>query len=688
MNTTFHTKPARPSVNPSASYRISGLTAHLLLLPALAGFLRPAASAQTLSAYQSVIQSQSPMSWFKFDNGQVDQALGTNATTGGTYGTFTNAIATNTATLTTYGASGTIANWTGGSAADVFHTPGKAVFFAGSADVLDVLPGSSATIINGGGTASDTSTNEGTICCLFRTLNAPVSGRRPIIWSGGDTGNSNALAMWIESQTAGSGTAADGTNDLKVRFGADTRTMLNATNILPSTWYYFALTYTEATTAPVDSTGTNLIKARWYLGRAGGSLDTGTIATVSNAVAGDGSHLVLGNVLPQYNVGFRGAGNGRVDEFVTWNRQLTSTEISNQFAALPQLPPPGANYQQVVASQAPKYYFKLDNSLVESVGGVLQLSPNGSGGTFTSDVLGDIDRAYSFSATNDALYITNDLINGGGPGVNTASTGVGTISFQFRMLSDTNYGGQRFIFSAPGEEDYGTNDNMLALYLENNSETNSSGTNISYPGSLKLRVGNLTKGSTGSSDPLNNIPVEYVTNLVPNAWYYFAMTYDEKRDTPEVFLYFGRAGGTLNTNLANPANAAVVGNNGWLCLGNKMELFTITNNAFRNPGQGGIDEFAIWHDELSPAELQAQFAAIAPAVSPSLTIVQAGGDVILSWPTSTPSSFVLESTNVLDATTIGAASWPSAGAPSVAGANYVITNPVSSDNRFYRLHKP
>jgi hypothetical protein len=77
-----------------------------------------------------------------------------------------------------------------------------------------------------------------------------------------------------------------------------------------------------------------------------------------------------------------------------------------------------------------------------------------------------------------------------------------------------------------------------------------------------------------------------------------------------------------------------------------------------------------------------------PAVSPTLNILQAGSDVILSWPSSTPSSFVLEGTNVLDATTIGAASWPSAGTPSVVGTNYVVTNTASSSSRFYRLHNP
>jgi hypothetical protein len=247
------------------------------------------------------------------------------------------------------------------------------------------------------------------------------------------------------------------------------------------------------------------------------------------------------------------------------------------------------------------------------------------------------------------------------------------------MLSDTNFGGQRFIFSAPGIESTSTDDNQLALFFENDNPTNT------YPNSLKLRVGNGTKGSTNSSSADNNVPVAYSTNLVPNAWYYFAMTYDEGRNTPEVYLYFGKVGGTLTRDTMNPANNSVVGNNGPLVLGNKIEFNTITNAAFRGPGNGAIDEFAIWHDELSPSEIAAQFAAAAPLVYPTLSIVQDGANVILSWPTTTPTSFVLESTNLLG----GNLPWPAvSGSPAVVGNNYVVTNSVSNDKQFFRLHKP
>jgi hypothetical protein len=176
--------------------------------------------------------------------------------------------------------------------------------------------------------------------------------------------------------------------------------------------------------------------------------------------------------------------------------------------------------------------------------------------------------------------------------------------------------------------------------------------------------------------------------MVPNAWYYFAMTYDESRNTPEVYIYFGKVGGTLTRDSMNPANASVVGNNGPLVLGNKIEFGVITNNAFRGPGNGAIDEFTIWHDELAPSEIAAQFAAAAPLIRPTLSIVSSGTNIVISWPAETASSFVLETTNVLDSTTISAPSWPSAGSPSLVGPNYVVTNSLSAGSSFYRLHKP
>jgi hypothetical protein len=612
---------------------------------------------RTLASYRSTVLSQGPMSYFTFDTGYYN-----------TY-QITNAIATNSAYLTVYGSGGLSANFTGGFAPDAWKNPDKSMFFAGSADAVEVYPNTSAGVLNGGGTATTTSMNEGTISFLFRSLDSTnQSGRRTVFSGGGDLATYNGLMLFFE----GPNIANADPLSLRVRLGNATQTMLLPHEIQPNAWYYFALSYTEKTNV-LDSTGTNAVKGIWYLGKPDGTLISGTLVPYMESVAGDGQKFILGNTTT-YSQGFRSPGSGRVDEAATWNRRLSSTEISNQFACLPAAAPAGASYQEVIAAQSPMYYFKLDNSPVDAVGGVISLSTAGTGGAYTTDYFGVPNRAYSFSETDDALYSTMDLIAGGGTAGNTAASGRGTVSLLFRMLSDTNYGGQRFIFSAPGEEDYGTNDNMFALFLENANSTNAN------PGSLKLRIGNLTKGNSGSSFAENNVPVAYHTNLIPNAWYYFALTYNESVNSYECNLYFGRAGGTLSKVGVDPANVSVVGNNGWFVLGNKIESFGIVNSAFRNPGEGAIDEFAIWHDELSEAEVQAQFAAL--IMPPNLSITVEGANAVISWPASAGPEFALKVTSNLLSP-----SWSLAGTPTVVGGNYYVTNSVGSGNQFYRLEK-
>lgn len=588
--------------------------------------------AQTLANYQAEVTSQGPAHYFKLD-GSLASAMN------------------EAVVLESFGG--------GGYAGDVFRNPTNSYFFV---DQTSFLRNLSDSLINGGGTSNTSSTATGSITFLFRTLSDVNTGQRFLFSAGNNAANGNAFALFLENTNVANGDP----NSLKLRFGNNTTTIRSAADLAPNTWYYFALTYNES------SLSSN--KATWYVGRSGGVLSSGVTTNSPEAVAGEGAGLAIGNKL-ELDAGFRNPGSGRIDEFAIWNRQLSPTEISNQFTKLPQPAPPGATYQQVVDSQIPKYYFKLDGSLLESVGGGLALSINGPSGAFASDLFGNPDGAYSFTVTNDALFITDDLINGGGPGTDDTAKGTGTISFLFRMLSDTNNEGQRFLFSAPASTTAG---NQLALFLESANPT--TGGN---PNSLKLRVGNTTKGNIGSTDP---VPVAQPENLVPNAWYYFAMTYDESRNTPEVFVYFGQVGQTLANTSFNPANNSVVGDNGTLWIGNRDTL----TSGFRNPGVGAIDEFAIWHDELTAAEIAAQFNATTPVIAgpaPTLSIVLSEGNVVLLWPSNTAAGYVLEATNVLDSTTIGVTSWPSAGVATVVGTNYVVTNTVSAGNNFYRLHK-
>ena len=579
------------------------------------------ASAQTLSNYQSIVTSQNPTSYFKF-SGTLEDSV------------------TPAQVLTAFA---------GFFSADLAHRASNSYAFVAQADGLHLM----ADIISGGDpTGTNAAANGvGSISLLFRALDAPPTGQRFLFSQGaGTTSNGNAVELFFENTTTTNG----GTGDLKLRVGNVTTSILTSNAVSYREWYHFAMTYDETRDAG---------EVLWYLAEAGTTGTTGVLNIANDAVVGDNGTLALGNQV-DLSSGYRNPGIGRIDEFATWSRELTAAEIMAQVAALPNLFPTNASYQQLVSAQIPTYYFKLNNTLVDAVGTNLTLTAEGPSGAFTNDILGNPNSAYTFDATNDALVTTNDVINGGGPGANFAATAVGSITLLFKMLSDTNNTGQRFIFSQ-GLGSSGTR-NQMSLFIENTNVANGD------PNSLKLRMGN---GPTTTIVP--------AANLIPNAWYYFAMTYDEARDSQsggEINYYIGPAGGSLTNGAVNIGNDAVIGDNGTFYIGNNNTL----RNAFRNPGNGVIDEFAIWHDELSSKAILAQFAAAsstAPEPAPSLRIRLESPNVIISWPATTSPAYVLQSTASLTSP-----AWTTNGTPVMVGSEFVVTNAVSGA-QFYRLQK-
>jgi hypothetical protein len=161
------------------------------------------------------------------------------------------------------------------------------------------------------------------------------------------------------------------------------------------------------------------------------------------------------------------------------------------------------------------------------------------------------------------------------------------------------------------------------------------------------------------------------------------MTYDNSRNNDEVHWFIGKVGGTLNAGTNNISNTAIVGDStSPLFIGNRMG----TNNAFRNPGSGTIDEYAIWTRELTTNEITAQFAAAASGSvsvpAPYLTISPSGGSVIIAWTTNS-AGYNLEYTTTLPNTN----TWTAAGAPVVNGASNTVTTATSPAVRFFRLRK-
>src|SRR5262245_37611773 len=272
------------------------------------------ASGQTLSNFQAVVSSQSPANYLTLD------------------GTLASSVKPEVI-LEYFGA--------GGFTFDLFRNPGKSYYFVNATDFLRDL---SDNLISGGGSANSNSTASGSVVLLFRSLDAgEITGQRYIFSAGSIVSNHNAFALFMENTNTANGDP----KSLKLRFGDSTTTILPAANILPATWYYFAVTYSESR-APD--------KAIWYLGRPGESLLSGATSNSVDSVAGTASGLYIGN-RETLDAAFRNPGNGVVDEFAVWNRELSASEVNAQFAALPvRTSPPATAYQGIVLGQAPNHY--------------------------------------------------------------------------------------------------------------------------------------------------------------------------------------------------------------------------------------------------------------------------------------------------------------------------------------------
>ena len=604
-------------------------------------------SAQTLSNYQATVNGQNPNYYYTFDNGSV-----------------TSIGASNAITLTYNPTSGSQV----GFGYDAYHNPGNCVYFSASADALDYpYPKPADLIIYGGGTANTNSTKEGSITFLFKSLGPGSNTHQCYIFSAGyANANHNALSLYIENTNAANGDP----NCLKLRFGDHSTTILQQANIVPDTWHYFAFTYTEATNNFFwDSTGTNLvtIKGKWYLGRAGGTLASDVTTNAVDVVAGEANVFAIGDRSDlNSSAGFDRPGTGMVDEFATWSRRLTVTEITNQFSKLPNnlTPPPRSTYQSVITNQSPSYYFKFDGNYVDSVGGTLTLSTNGPTTGLTYDYFGGPTNAVVFSSSvpGDALVNNGNLLNGGGTYSGTSGTGQGALSFLFRTLNSYVNQGNRHLYSAGGNS--GTS-NRFELFFNTYSSTND-------PEALKLGFGDSSTIVLSTND------------FVPAAWYYFAMNYDETKTNKQVKWWLGPVGGTLQSGFFSATNGSLAGQGNVFVIGNSTNF---DKNSFRNStpsGNGRIDEFAIWHRLLTTNDVVEQFSALTVSAGPppTLSIAVSGTNAIISWPSSTDSGYSLQST-----TNLASPIWLSAGASFVVGTNNVVTNSISGSAQFYRLTK-
>ena len=237
-----------------------------------------------LADYESTVNGQSPAYYFTFNNSSLSDSLGSGAT-------FTPSSGA-------------------GFGSDYFGNANDAASFSALTDHLSL---SSPNIISG----NNTTTAVGSISMLFYlSSTVPNTG---YLFSEGDATSGSLFAFDIS-----------GGNTFQLKMGNTTKSLAGAPAVTANTWYYLALSYNRNGVVP----GVNGVN--WYLGAAGGSLDSGFFQNggsgniSATSTLGDGGTFVLDNRRADNNsMGI----NSEVDELATWDTALTSDQITSQFDA-------------------------------------------------------------------------------------------------------------------------------------------------------------------------------------------------------------------------------------------------------------------------------------------------------------------------------------------------------------------
>jgi hypothetical protein len=251
------------------------------------------------ASYQQVIAAQKPLHWFNFEN------------------TLTDVMDPNL-TLSVQGTG----NGFGGNAVSEWGEDGQwGYWFSGQSNALftatDLYHGGGEIIAEKNGLSGN---KMGSMSFLFKSLSA-LNGPRYVISQGTSSTPKNQLAVYFEGASA---SAPQHAYALRIKIGNATPTIVPGTNLTELTWYYFAMTSDESR---------NKGEVRWYLGPVGGTLWSGVADIDDEAVIGNDETFYIGSQ-NGFNNSFRNPGTGRVDEFATWEGELTEEEIKMQFASV------------------------------------------------------------------------------------------------------------------------------------------------------------------------------------------------------------------------------------------------------------------------------------------------------------------------------------------------------------------
>jgi len=311
------------------------------------------------------------------------------------------------------------------------------------------------------------------------------------------------------------------------------------------------------------------------------------------------------------------------------------------------------------------------------LGVVFAVNTDGTGFTDLYTFTTDHEMKSELTLSGNTLYGTTTgggiYLNGGGSGfgtvfnVNTDGTGF-TPLHQFTPVTAPHYTNSDGVQPAgvilSGNTLYGTalyggnsgngtifkvntdGTGFMSLYRFTSSNTNSSGvwTNSdgAYPQTVVIVSGNTLYGTCDSGGPWGNGTI-FAVNTDGTG---FRTLYGFSATSSNSFRVY------TNSDGSSPHGLILSGNT----------LYGVTGNG----GSGGSGTI---------------FSISLPVAPPQLTIIPAGGNVILTWPTNA-TGFTLQSTTNFGSSAIWMTNSP---AQVVINGQNTVTNPISGTQQFYRL---
>lgn len=593
--------------------------------------------AQTLTDYQDEVLSQGPTDYFQLD-GSFESAINSFVE-----------LSTNS-----------FGEHLGGFTYDAFGNPTNSYFFVVNTDELanEVFP-----LISTSGTTNGAINAKGSITFLFRSLSGFNAGGERWLFdgrgllSGAGTGNHNALGLFFERVDDPERTDPGA---LKLQFGDNTTVVLQTNDIRFGTWYYFALTYDEARVPN---------KAMWYIGPAGGDLSTGMTDNAADAVAGDGLGLFVGN-RSTLNGAFRSPGNGRIDEFAIWNRELSETEVSDQFANLPVLTGGGVTVTNVIvdddfedgdrANTGPLQADWWSSS--QTSGASIEVYPNQLGmvtGTSGRGIHG------TFPPQNleigDTIKVTYTFTTPATVGTSRSTAfKVALMDFNDPALAADLASGSCCVnplyTNLPGYmADMDVNTGTAAdTSIREHKTPNTSGRFLGTTGEW------ISMGSSGDAG----------YTFAPNTEYVgvFSITRSDFASM-DIFSSISQGGVVMDSHIEGDSSG-IANNFG-------MVGFWVNSKTFgSNKTPGEAEDNGITFSNIR--------IELITTAGPTLNISQSGTDVVLSWSVAGAAGFQLQSTPAL-----APAAWvDEESTPEIVGDEYQVTNSTEDGARYYRLVKP